>query len=375
MPAPTTTTNTTAEPAPRIAGVTTQTRQARAEGERAPSAETLQMMPGAGDLARELGIKSGRFTPPAPKAADTDTDEEADEEPEAAEETEAEESAEVTDEAADETEASADASTDETEEETEGEEETLPPEAVTIRDAMQKRIDKLTAKHSEAQEELEDLRGQLADAQAGPRPARTAADPLADVLTERELTSALDEARQIKRWATLNRDGGELPTGKEGETQTFDAQQVAHMLANAEAVIDAAPGRQQWLEHQAKAETIAREVAPAYFQKGTAQQQLLEKVWAGVPATVKAWRPDAKLMFIQMLIGAGVMKQQTSAKTGDNKPQVSAKKAPPAPGGKVAPKAPAKVVEARRNKEQLKKIPNGGHRQLTAAIADRLKFN
>lgn len=379
MPAATTTPHTTSEPAPRISGTTTTARAARQAEERAPSEATLQMMPGASDLARELGIKSGKFTPP--KSQDTgqaDEAEETDEEP-AEEETSAESAPEATTE---EVEASADTDTPEEAEaedaETtdEAEDETLPPEAVAIRDTMQKRINKLTAQRTEAQEQIEELQGQLAEAQAGPRPARSADDPLGDVLTERELTGRIEEARAIKRWATMNRDGGELPTGKDGTTKSFDAAEVAQMLVNADAVLDAAPGRQQWLEHQAKAETVAREVAPVFFQKGTPQQQLLDKVWAQVPAHVKAWRPDAKLMFVQMLIGASVMQQQKApAKTGAAKPQVSVKKAPPAPGGKVAPKAPAKVVEARRNQEQLKKIPSGGHRQLTAAIADRLNFN
>lgn len=353
--------------APKIAGVTTTQREARLAEERPPSERTLSIMPSIGDLAKELGIKGFGKAAPAP----------------AEEEEEAGAGEEETEEEPAEEEAGADAGTEE-EEETEGEseeeepaepaEEELPPEAVQIRDSMQKRIDKLTARNKDLDRQLEE---QLAEnwklehspKSDGPAAAPDSANPLSDVTTESELQARLAEARAVKQWALRNRSGGEI-AGKDGAATYFDADQVATFLANAEQVLDAVPARQHWLEEANKAEAMAKEQAPMFFQKGTESHKAIDAVMATVPAAVKAWRPDIKFILIQALVGAHVLGQaKTGAGAKPAKPSV--KPVPASPGGRTAPKTTTKIVETRKAKADFQK-GTGTVRDIAKVLMSRL---
>jgi hypothetical protein len=376
MPAPNPPLDTTIAPK----GITTAARAERIANERPASAETLSIMPTADDLREFLpGVRPKAKPAAASAAAGTEETEESTEEEEQETTEETEEGAEETTEEGTETaeeEATSEEETTETEEEEEDEDASLPPEAIAIRDKMQKRIGKLTAQKTELSEQLAEAEEQLAAAQAGgERPRPTAANPLAHVLSLKDLDAEIAEAKNTKLWALRNRNGAEIP-GKDGATINYDADQVANILANAEAQLDAAPARREWLEHQAEAEVIGARVAPVFYQKGTPQYQIVNKAMAQIPAEVKAWRPDFKLFLVQAMVGAGLMRQQADKAAGGDKGKAGIKpaiaKVPPSPGGRTAPKAPARVIDARATKEGNKRIAGGGEKALAAALEKRL---
>lgn len=373
MPAPAAPLAPTIQPAaPTVRGVTLAAREARAADERPASPATLAIMPTVGDLRVELGL--GKAKPAAAATADSETrgQGEGEEETEAEEEASAEEStaADTSTEAPEET-------TEEQEQDQEHEQEVevtadLPPEALAIRTSMQKRIDKLTAVRTDHEGRIAELEGQLESARAGSnRPEPTAADPLAHINSARELDAALKEARAVKDWALRHRNGGEL-TGAEGAATTYDADEVGHILANAERELDAAPARREWLGRIEQSRGFAAQAFPEFYTKGSQEAKILAECMAGIPASVKAWRPDIETVIVQALVGASVM----NGKLQQQKPGAAAPKplakAPPSPGGRTAPRAPAREIQQRHSAELAKKIPQQGNRALEAAVAARL---
>lgn len=377
MPAETTTKTTTAkattteaEPKPKIGGVTSTERAKRAADERPASEATMRIMPGVADLAAELGVK--KFAPKASSEEATET-EEAEEEQTEEETEETEDENSETEESETEEVAENEDEKDEEEEEEATDDDDLPPEAVRIRDAMQKRIDKLTAKRGDLERQLQERDEELEELRAN-KPASTKAPdapPLSDVFTLDELKARVKQAREIKQWCLKNRNGGTVPTEKEGETKSYDADEVANILANAEAEIDAADDREQWIGQSADARTIAQKQAPEFYEKGSPAERLLKDVMKSVPGHVRAWRPDIELIMIQALVGSMMLADRQDKKKGAA-PKPSPKPAAPAPSAKVAPKAPKAALKQRETEKQLTKPGGGTVRNLARALESRL---
>lgn len=379
--------NSTAQPS--IGGVTTKAREARAAEERPASEATLSIMPTASDLAGVLGIR-GKASPAKTRTAASATEEEdpseeteEEEETPAPEETEETPPGEETEEEQPSEEETPEAETEETEEEEEPTEE-LTPEAEKVRTGMQKRIDRLTARNTEAQDRIADLEHELEEAKkggtnAGPR--GNAQSPLGNVTSRTQLDQIVRQAEQVEDWALRNRNGGEIKDKDGNVVRTYDADEVAGMLANARAELRAVPERQQWLASQEQAETWAKDNAPAFFTKGTPHQQALEREWRKVPEAFKTAWPDAKVRLMQMLIGAAFMHEQIKAKGGSaaastpagaKKPQVSAKKVPASPSGRPATKAPAKQIAKQQAAKAMNRPGGASPRDLVRALESRL---
>lgn len=363
--------STTIQPAaaPQIRGTTTAARAARIASEEEPSAATLASQPSNDMIGAALGLKPKA----APAAGEGDEGEEQaegdDDEPGDGAQGEGDETAGDETEGAD-TGTEGDAGEQAAEGE-EGAEGTLPPEAIQIRDAMQQRIDKLTAQKTEAAERAAELETQLEEARLNvTRPKPTIESPLAHVLTEAELENEIADAQATKQWALRNRNGAEIPAAKEGEeAKVYDADQVATILANAERQLDAVPDRRQFLAAQTQAREIGAKVAPEFFTKGKPEQQQLAACVAALPAAVRAWRPDIELVILQALVGSKVLAERSKPKTAKTAAPV---KAPPAPGGRTAPRAPVKQLQQRSSAESNARIVKGGPRALADALEKRL---
>lgn len=163
------------------------------------------------------------------------------------------------------------AETEPTEDEPEPEPEPQEP------DAVQKRINKLTAQRKSAEDQVNVLRAEItelkAKAIAPPPVAPTPASPLSDVDSPAELQKRHDLAQQAKTWAIENLDGGDVDMG-EGKTQYLDGSQVKKLLAKAETMLtQAIPQRAQYLNLKNQFDSEATKAYPALFKAGSEEQK------------------------------------------------------------------------------------------------------
>lgn len=374
---------------PAINGVTTESRAARAADERELSDRTASLMPALGDLGKMLGVKGGggqSQKSAASKAADDDDEEDETPEEDDEEQKPTEEQEEDTEDAPE----SEDADTEEEEAPEEEEEEEEPKEGDGKKkpDAgMQKRIDKLTAQKTTLQSELDAAKDELEQLRAADKPARQPSrrnEPMAGVLTTQQLDEKLAAAREFKQWAIRNPEGGTMK-GPDGKDQEVSAEDRHDLLAKAEAIIEAGPERKQWLSTRSASEAELKAVFPTAFEKGHDHEKAIREAMLGMPREFIEHFPDARRLVAGMLIGLGVLDGQKKAgsssdkggKTGTAKTDVRAarqddvtpkKKAPPAPAGRTAGKAPAADVRKKQSAQSNTDLAKGKRDALESRV-------
>lgn len=370
------------ETAPAVRGVTVAERASRSAQERDLSPENDAIVPSVmGDILPLLntsGVKlGGQKSEDGGQKSEEESETESETVAEAEETTETDEAETTTgeeegaagDESAGEEE---DQSTINSQLSTEGEEESeeltgadgkkfkLPPEAQA---AVNRRIGEITREKHELKGQLgekdakiAELETRLSTVNAGPiRIAPTPENPLADVASPADLQQRIAQAQQVKLWAMENADGADVvKDAKTGETEFLDATKVREQLINAERVLNAVPQRQQYLAQKAQADQIGAQVFPEIFKAGSPENQRLQAARAAMPWLYAA-RGDADLIIAQALIGEKIMRERLAAKSAKPALKPAPAKVHGGPTAKPAPKAPAKVVEARKTGEAVAK--------------------
>jgi hypothetical protein len=257
------------------------------------------------------------------EAEESTTAEEADEEEEHTEETEEEETEEEP----------------EAEEEEEEEKPSLPA-------SVQKRINKLTARAKQAEEELTAIRAerdQLKSTVEGTEIMRLTpddTDPMADVASAAELNERIASAKRMKQWALNHWDGAEVPA-KDGETTYYDAARVRGIFQQADSLLDAAPRKLEYIQQAEAANAEAKQVYPDMFKPGSQMEQVVQSVVRTIPGFLRL--PNWRLIIGDALVGGAIRAEQAEkgSAAAAAPAKAKAKTAAAVPGApKLAPKQP-----------------------------------
>jgi hypothetical protein len=199
-------------------------------------------------------------------------------------------------------------------------------------DAVQKRIDKLTAQRKSAEEKAQALEAELSDLKAkfaAPAPVTPSPqDPLANVESEQELGRRLDLSRTAKSWAIQHLDGGEVDLG-DGKTQFLDGTQVKTLLARAEDMLSVhIPRRQQYLAQKRDFDSQAKRIYPSLFKPGTNDHTEFT-TWLNVFPECRRY-PDIALIVGDAIMGRAIRLRKAAKSNGQATPHPLAAPAPAA---------------------------------------------
>jgi hypothetical protein len=267
--------------------------------------------------------------------------------------------------------------------------------------AAYKRATKLLGDAAARKQEIEKLRLQVKDHSGPPvvvAPEPTAADPLAHVKSESELTTILGEAQASQEsaqawvdWLTDNRDGGTPPVAG---AKPMDAEEVRERLQEARALVReaartlaAAPGKQEWLKQVKATRESLRTTNPELFEQDAsgavspALAEVLEVIQSGAVNTRKGtYMQDA----VDLVAGRKAREQKKAGvvlvplKPGEGsagKGQAAAvTKRPGASGGGGggAVRAPgARPAGAGADLQELRKQSRAGNVKANAVLIDQ----
>jgi len=224
---------------------------------------------------------------------------------------------------------------------------------------LRKRVKTLFARDKEQRAAIAEKEALIAELQATPVPlVPTRANPLTDIRTPEELESRISMAKEWKSWARKNPHGGTFEQA-DGKSVELSEEEVQSRLDWAEAVIETAPDRKEWLATHQGAHAYAKQTYPELFKKGTPEYGVAQTILKSVPQLVLM--PDYEAFMGHYIRGLKMAVEETrgvryvkmdskaakSAKgaTGEGETDVPAKagikakptKLPPAPA-KTAPR-------------------------------------
>ncbi len=134
--------------------------------------------------------------------------------------------------------------------------------------------------------QLRDLKSQLQSA-TPINIAPTPASPLANVNSLESLESKIATAKNVRRWCQAHPEGDTLTVN--GGQVELNADDVAARLARAEAELEAAPDRKDYLKtrEQTKPREHAEAIAPGLFTNGTPENQFYVGILKQCPEIAK----------------------------------------------------------------------------------------
>lgn len=210
---------------------------------------------------------------------------------------------------------------------------------------VQKRIDKLTRRYKEAEQDADSYRTKLGELEAEvaslkegkSESAPVSENPYSNKTTARELEKAEEEAEDWIEWCEDNPDGGD----REGREYDMDDVRQIRKAAR-KALRSYIPKQKDHIKAARHYEPIANDMYPFWKKPVSAEFKVAQEFVQAVPA-IKRF-PDYKVIVGDYLYGR-YMREQAVKKKSSPEP----KKAPPQP---VAPSAAPKAEKtADRQKE------------------------
>jgi len=207
-------------------------------------------------------------------------------------------------------------------------EESEPPpeeEPKQETDAVQKRIDKLTAQRKGAEEKAAALEAELTDLkskfQAPPPVAPTPSSPLAGIETKAELQERVKLVLRAKSWAIQNLDGGNVDLG-EGKTKWLDGPEVKQILANAEEMLSVhVPQRHTYIDAKSDFDSQALKAYPSLFKAGSVDNKEMVS-WLTVFPECRKY-PDIALIIGDAIMGRKVRLAKSAQKGNGQTPPLA----------------------------------------------------
>lgn len=236
-------------------------------------------------------------------------------------------------------------------------------------ESVNKRIAKLTAKRKLADEnrreaeqrssELEAQNQKLQDQinKQGTEQLKVS-DPLADVMSKKELKDKIKENRDWRLWALRNPNGGEM-SFPDGKTQVYDEDQVEGILKYAEDNLNEhIPSREKWIDQNAQMKAVARQQFPAWNDSSDPLYAEYQQILQQLPEIKRFPHYEVLAGVFQMGLGmynkqleasnnktpAKPKAQKVQSSTEPTKVSTPASAPPPA----AASKGAAKVVDAEK---------------------------
>lgn len=238
-------------------------------------------------------------------------------------------------------------------------EESKEEEPKPEHDAIQKRIDELTAKRKTAEEKAARLEAEIADLKiklaAPPRVAPTATSPLANVNSLGELQERHKKAQLAQSWASRHlMEGAEIPND-DGTTQILSAQQVQEIWARAQEMLTQhIPARVSYLNEKAAYDKEAQVFYPNLFKVGS-REQLEYNTWLQTVPQL-AVSSDAALIMGDYMVGRAIREGKKKSQANGKVQVPSLSKSAPA----AAPKVPQERALSRTDLTQIATDPQSG---------------
>jgi len=170
---------------------------------------------------------------------------------------------------------------------------------------VQKRIDKLTAKRKEAEDEIARLRKEVDDLKQNTNPQRSEVVipdvPHSDLNSVAEIEAEIAQARSVRDWAEANADGY-TATDAEGNETHYDSAQVRQIKINAMKAIETSlPQRYQYIQARDGIENLVAKEYPWWKDKTSKERQIAEQFLGAFPHIKKF--PDYKMVIGDYLRG------------------------------------------------------------------------
>lgn len=170
---------------------------------------------------------------------------------------------------------------------------------------VQKRIDKLTAKRKEAEEEIAKLKAEvenLKQTTSNRQQSVIIPDvPHSDLNTIAEIEAEIAQARSVRDWAEANADGF-THTDNEGNETHYDPAQVRQIKINAMKAIETTlPQRFQYIQARDQIENLVSKEYPWWKDKTSKERQIAEQFLQAFPHIKKF--PDYKMVIGDYLRG------------------------------------------------------------------------
>lgn len=170
---------------------------------------------------------------------------------------------------------------------------------------VQKRIDKLTAKRKEAEEEIAKLKAEvenLKQVTSTQKQSTVIPDvPHSDLNTIAEIEAEIAQARSVRDWAEAHADGY-TATDAEGNEVSYDPAQIRQIKINAMRAIETTlPQRFQYLQARDGIENLVNKEYPWWKDKTSKERQIAEQFLSAFPQITKF--PDYKMVIGDYLRG------------------------------------------------------------------------
>ncbi len=170
---------------------------------------------------------------------------------------------------------------------------------------VQKRIDKLTAKRKEAEEEIAKLRKEVDDLKQNTNTQRRE-EVIPDIVhsdlnSVAEIEAEIAQARSVRDWAEQNADGYSS-TDEEGNETHYDSAQVRQIKINAMKAIETTlPQRYQYIQARDQIDNLVGKEYPWWKDKTSKEHQIANQFLNSFPHIKKF--PDYKMVIGDYLRG------------------------------------------------------------------------
>jgi len=186
---------------------------------------------------------------------------------------------------------------------------------------VQKRIDKLTAKRKEAEEQLEALRKEVEDLKTSQNNRKVEVETPdiqhSNLESIAEIEAEIAQARAVRNWAEQNADGF-TQTDENGNETYYDPAQVRQIKVNAmKAIEETLPKRYQYVQHRDSLEPIVVKEYPWWKDKTSPERIIADKFLASFPSIKKF--PDYKMVIGDYI--RGVRAREANLKGQKNVPK------------------------------------------------------
>ncbi len=215
--------------------------------------------------------------------------------------------------------------------------------------SIDNRIGKLTAQRKRAEESRQDAEERLNEVAAENRKLQEqldkqgterlmASDPLAAVMTRRDLKEKAKQCRDWRRWAQRNPDGGEFDF-PDGSTQDYDSEQVGNILKYSDDMLEEhIPAREKWLENNSQMDSLASQHFPGWGESSSPVYGEYQEIIREIPELKRF--PNWKQLVSVFHMGLGVYNRELNTQNPASKPKAK-KVAKPTEPTKVASPASA----------------------------------
>ena len=185
---------------------------------------------------------------------------------------------------------------------------------------VQKRIDSLTAKRKQAEEEAANLKAEVESLKAEVEKAKSGSDglivksdpenPYAHLNTIAEIEKEASQARSVRRWCEENQDGVTW-TDEQGIEREYTRDDIKRIKLNAiDALEEHLPKRMGYVHNKVKVDQVAETEYKWWKDRSSKERQIAEAFIKALPEVTRF--PDYKLWIGDLIQGMRTRESRAS---------------------------------------------------------------